>query len=189
MSMQLRMLAPGAVRLVVLYPRLLQRLVARLVAEIIGKFRALGAGDKVQHGVIIAHDLLLGAAEGGEHLAELLVGDIGLVVEQRAVIDDEHVFLGHHLRGLEGKTVLVQLILDDKILEIVHGDAVAERLDTEAGDEVGRGLGNGDDLPAVVLLELLEDAADERGLAGSGAAGQNDPGNFLSQLGPPLCKF
>ena len=71
----------------------------------------------------------------------------------------------------------MQLILDDKILKILHADAIAEGADAEAGDKLRRRLGYGDDLPAVLLPELLEDAADERGFTRGGAAGENDAGN------------
>ena len=68
----------------------------------------------------------------------------------------------------------MELIVNDKILEIQHGDAVAERTDAEAGDEIRRRLRDGDDLPAVVLLEFLENAADERRFSGGGPSGQHD---------------
>ena len=179
--LQIRMLRPCAQRQLVLLACDLQRLVAGLVAVVIGKFRALGAGNQMQHDIVACHDLILGLAEAGEHLAELVVRDIGLVVQQCAVIDHENVLLRHHVRSLESQTLLVELVCNDKILEIQHGDAVAEGLDAEAGDQLGRGFGDGDDLPAVVLLEFLENAADEGGFAGCGAAGQHDARDVFCQ--------
>ena len=180
-DLEVRVLRPGAQRQIVLFTCDLQRLIARLVAVVIGKFRALGAGNQMQNDIVARHDLLLGLAEAAEHLAEFVVGDIGLVVQQRAVVDHEDVFLRDHIRGLERELLLVDLVCNDKILEFQHGYAVAEGLDAEAGDQLRGGLRDGDDLPALVLFELFQDAADEGGLAGCRAAGQYDAGDFLCQ--------
>ena len=175
------MRAPGAERQLVLLPRDLHRLIAGLVAEIVGKFRALGAGNEVEHGIVVRQRLLLRQAEVGKHLPELVVRDVGLVVEQRAVIQHDHALLGHHLGSLERQLFLVQLVGDDKILKIQHGHAAAEGLDAKAGDELRRRFGDGDDLPALVLLEFLEYPADERRLAGGRPAGQYDPRDLFCQ--------
>ena len=79
--------------------------------------------------------------------------------------------------ALEGETLFVQLILNDEILKVLHADAIAEGADAEAGDKLRRRFGYGDDLPAVLLPELLENAADERGFPCGGAAGENDAGD------------
>ena len=170
------MRAPGAERQLVLLPRDLQRLIAGLVAEIVGKFRALGAGNEVEHGIVVRQRLLLRQAEVGKHLPELIVRDVGLVVEQRAVIQHDHALLRHHLGSLERQLLLVQLVGDDKILKIQH-----EGLDAKAGDELRRRFGDGDDLPALVLLEFLEYPADECRLAGGRPAGQYDPRDLFCQ--------
>ena len=133
----------------------------------------------MQHRVVAGEQLLLRLAEVGEHLAELLVGDVGLVVEDRAVVDDEHLFLRHGLGRLERQTLLVQLVLDDEVLELQHTHAAREGPDAEAGDQLGRGLGDDDDLPALFLCEFLEDAADQGRLARRGAAGENDARDLL----------
>ena len=169
--------APRAQGEIVLLARDLDCLIARGVAVVVRELRALGAGDEVENGVIPGEHLLLGLAEMGKGLCKLRVGDIRLIVEHSAVIDDEHLVLRHHLRALEGEALLMQLILNDKILEILHTDAIAERADAEAGDKLRRRLGDGDDFPAVFLPELLEDAADERGFTRGGAAGENDAGD------------
>ena len=134
----------------------------------------------MQHRVIAGKQLLLGPAEVGEHGAELLVRDIGLVVEDRAVVDDEHLLLGHRLRRPERETLLVQLVLDHVILEIQHAHAAREGPYTEAGDQLGRRLGDHDDLPAALLREFLEDAADQGRFARRGAAGENDARDLLA---------
>ena len=67
----------------------------------------------------------------------------------------------------------MQLILNDEILKVQHAHAVAEWLYAEAGYQIRGGFWYGNDAPAVLLLELLEDAADKRGLARGGAAGEN----------------
>ena len=179
--MQIRVCAPCAQRQVVLFPRKFQRLIARLVAEIIGKLRALGAGNEVQDGIIVGERLLLSQTEARKHLPELLIGDIGLIVEKRAVIQHDDVLLRHHLRRLERQLLLVQLVGNDKILKIQHGHASAEGLDAEAGDQLRRGFGDGNDLPALVLLKFLENAADKRRLACGRPAGQHDPRDLFCQ--------
>ena len=131
----------------------------------------------MENGVIPGEHLLLRLAEMGEGLCKLCVGYICLIVKHGTVIDDEHLVLRNHFRALESEALLMQLILNDKILEILHTDAIAERADAEAGDKLRRRLGDGDDFPAVFLPELLEDAADERGFTRGGAAGENDAGD------------
>gem|GEM_PF-6283435 len=168
------MVLPRPQRQIVLLPRGLQRLIARLVSEVIGKLRALGARNQMQNRVVARKHLLLGFAEVRQNLPELLVRDIRLVVKQRPVVDDQYVFLRHHLRALERQLFLVQLVCDHKILKIQHRHAVAERADAEAGNQLRRRLRNRNHLPAVVLLELLENAADERRFACGGSAGQNN---------------
>ena len=76
----------------------------------------------------------------------------------------------------------MELVGNDKILKLLHADAVAEGLDPEAGDQVGSGFGNGDDLPAVILLELFENTAYKRGFACGGSAGEDDASNILQCL-------
>ena len=90
----------------------------------------------MEHGIVVRQRLLLRQAEVGKHLPELIVGDVGLVVEQRAVIQHDHALLRHHLGSLERQLLLVQLVGDDKILKIQHGHAAAEGLDAKAGDEL-----------------------------------------------------
>ena len=173
------MVLPRPQRQIVLLPRGLQRLIARLVSEVIGKLRALGARDQMQNRVVAREHLLLGFAEVRQNLPELLVRDIRLVVKQRPVVDDQHVFLRHHLRALQRQLFLMQLVCDHKILKIQHRHAVAERADAEAGNQLRRRLRNRNHLPAVVLLELLENAADERRFACGGSAGQNNSCDVL----------
>ena len=172
--LEVRMILPRPQRQIVLLPRGLQRLIARLVSEVIGKLRALGARNQMQNRVVAREHFLLGFAEVRQNLPELLVRDIRLVVKQRPVVDDQHVFLRHHLRALQRQFFLMQLVCDHKILKIQHRHAVAERADAEAGNQLRRRLRNRNHLPAVVLLELLENAADERRFACGGSAGQNN---------------
>lgn len=47
----------------------------------------------MQHGVVAREDFLLCLAKGGEDGAELVVGDVGFVVEDGAVVEDEDVLL------------------------------------------------------------------------------------------------
>ena len=171
---QIRMILPRPQRQIVLLPRGLQRLIARFIAKIVGKLRALGARNQMQNRVVAREHFLLGFAEVRQNLPELLVRDIRLVVKQRPVVDDQHVFLRHHLRALERQLFLMQLVCDHKILKIQHRHAVAERADAEARNQLRRRLRNRNHLPAVVLLELLENAADERRFACGGSAGQNN---------------
>ena len=105
--MQIGVAAPRAERAVVHFAGALHRLIPRLIAEIIGKFRALGAGDQMQDGIVVREDLGLRCAEACKDLTELLVRDIGLVVEERPIVDHKDVFLRHHLRGLEREALLV----------------------------------------------------------------------------------
>ena len=181
-DLQRGMPAPGADRVVVDLAGALDGLIAGGVAVIVRKFRSLGAGDQMQHRVIAREHLFLGLAEVGEHGAEFLVGYVGLVVKEGAVIDDEHLLLRHGLRRAERQTLLMQLILDHIILEVQHAHAARERADAEAGDQIGRRLGDRDDLPAVLLLEFLENAADERRFARGGAAGQDDARDLLCHI-------
>ena len=148
---------------------------ARVVAEVIGELRALGAGDEMEHHVVIGEYTLFGAAvKARDDLRELLIRHVGLVVHQRAVIENENVVLRHEFRRGEGELLLMDLIADDKILKLQHRHTVVEWLDAKAGDELGRRLGDGDDAPAVLLLEFLEHTAHERGFARRGAAREDD---------------
>ena len=166
--------APGADGIVVDLAGALHGLIAGGVAVVVGKLRSLGAGDQVQYRVVARQHLFLGPAEVGQHAAEFLVGYVCLVVEQRAVIDDQHLFLRHGLGGAQGQPFLVQLILDHIVLEVQHAHTAREGADAKAGDQLGGSLGDGDDLPAVFLFEFLEDPADQRGFSGGGTACQND---------------
>ena len=140
----------------------------------------------MEHRVIAGEYLLLGGAEMVQDIFELAVADVGFIVHDGPVVDYEHFFLRHHLGGFEGQALFVELVLDDEILELLHGDAVAEGADAEAGDQLGSGLGYGDDLPAVLGLELFKDPAYEGGFACGGAAGENDPGDFLYHIHLPF---
>ena len=165
---------PRPERQLVLFPCRLERLIARLVSEVIGKFRPLRAGHQMQNRVVSGEHLLLSLSEIGQNVPELLVRDIRLVVKQRPVVNDEHVLLRNHLSAFECQPFFMQLVADDKILKIQHRHTVSERADSEARDKLRCRLRDRDHLPAVVLLELLENAADERRFTGCGASGQDD---------------
>ena len=178
-DVKIRVSAPRAQGQIVHAPRGLNVLIARHVAEVIGKLRALCTAHEMQHRIIAAHDLLLGLAEVREREGELLVAHIRLVVEHGAVVHYEHILLRHELRRAEGELFLVKLVGYDEVLKILHGHAVAERLYPEAGDKLRRGLRNDDDAPAVLRLELLEYAADERRFAGGRTAREHDAGDVF----------
>jgi len=183
---QVGVAAPGPEGAVVHLPGVLQRLRPGGVAQVVGELCALGAGDQVDHGVVARENAGLRAAvEAGDDLVELLVGDVGLVVHQRPVVDDEDVVLGHHLRGLQRQVLLVDLVRDDEVLEGEHAHAAAEGPDTEVGNQLGGRLRNGDDPPAVLLLKLVQDPADQRGLARGRAARQHDLRDFLGHTRYP----
>ena len=93
------------------------------------------------------------------------------------------------LRRLECELLLVQLVGNDKILKVQHRHAAAERLDAEAGDQLRRRLGDGNDFPSVVLLELLENAADKRRLACRRSAGQDDTRDLFCQKDRSFASF
>ncbi len=172
---QVLICAPRAQGAVVDLARVLDRFAARGVAEVIGKLRALGAGDEVDDRVIACEHLTLRfPADAHERFGKLLVGDIRLIVQKRAVVHDEHLLLRHDLRRRERELFLMYLVGDDEVLELEHGHAHAEGIYAEARDQLCRSFGDGYDAPAVILLELLEDAAYERRFAGGGAAGQHD---------------
>lgn len=129
----------------------------------------------------MASSALLGAAiKAGDDLREFLIRHIGLVVHQRAVIEDQNVLLGHELRRVERELFLVDLVGDDKILKREHRHTAAERLDAKAGDQLRRRFGDRDDAPAVLLLKFLQNAADERRFARRGTARENDLRNVLA---------
>ena len=176
---KVRMGAPGAEGVVVELDGVSDVLGAGVVAEVIGKLRALGAGDEVDHSVVLGKHCLGGQTEVGDDVLKFRVGDIGLVVEQGAVIENQDVLLRDLLRGVERQLLLVELVGNDEILEIEHGHAVVKGLDAEAGDQLRGGFRDRDDLPAVLLLELLEHTADQGRFAGRRAAGQDDFDDFL----------
>ena len=186
-DVQIGVRAPGPDGFVVHLPRAFNGFVAHGVAEVVGELRALGAGDKMQHGVVAREDFLLRFAEGGEDGAELVVGDVGFVVEDGAVVEDEDVLLRHHRRRAQRELLFVELVGDDEILELQHRDTAAERADAEAGHQLGRRFGDGDDAPAIVLFEFLQDAAGERRFACGGAASQYDARDaFCHNISPSL---
>ena len=174
------MAPPGPQGAVVHLPGVFQRLGAGGVAQVVGELGPLGAGDQVDHRVVIRQHAGLGApVEARQHLGKFLVGDIGLVVHQRPVVDDQYIVLVHYPGGVQGQLLLVDLVGNHEILEGQHAHAVAERPYAEAGDQLGGGFGDGDDPPAVLLLEFVEYAADQRGLARGGSAGEDDLRNAL----------
>ena len=181
--------APGPQSPVVHQPGLLHALVAGGIAEVIGVLRPLGAGHQMQHRVIAGENLLLGFAEVGQGLLELPVCDVGLVVQQRPVVDNQDLVIGYHLRRLQRQLFLVKLVFNDEILELLHTHAVGERPDAEAGDQVCGCLRDGDHLPAVLWLELLQYPADQRGFSGGGAARKHDSGYAFCQNSHPLPIF
>ena len=178
-NLQIGMGAPGPEGPVVHLHGVIQTLGAGVVAQVVGELRPLGAGHQVDYRVVFRHGGLGGEPEAADHLLKLLVGDVGLVVQQGPVVDHQHVGLWYGLRRLEGQLLLVELVGHHVVLELQHGQAVAEGLDAEAGDQIRGGLGDGDDPPAVVLLEFLEDAGDQSGLARRRPAGQHDFDDFL----------
>jgi len=94
---------------------------ARVVAEVIGKLRALGAGDEMEYHVVIGEHTLFGAAvKARDDLRELLVRHVGLVIHQRAVVENENIVLRHELRSVQRELFLVDLIADDKVLKLQH---------------------------------------------------------------------
>ena len=174
------MCAPRAQGAVVHFSRVLDRLRARVVGKVVGELRALGAGDEVEHQIVICKHALLGAAiKAGDDLREFLIRHIGLVVHQRAVVEDQNVLLGHELRRVERELFLVDLVGNDKILKREHRHTAAERLDAKAGDQLRRRFGDRDDAPAVLLLKFLQNAADKRGFARRGTAREDDLRNVL----------
>ena len=136
----------------------------------------------MQYRVIARQKLLLRDAEAGQYLGKFLVGNVGLVVQNGPVIDNQDILFRHGLRAAQGQLLLVELVADHKILKLQHGHAARKGAQAEAGDQLRSGLGDGDDPPAVLLLELLQDAADQGGLAGSRSAGQNNAGDFLGHM-------
>ena len=86
----------------------------------------------MQNRVVSGEHLLLGLSEIGQNVPELLVRDIRLVVKQRPIINDEHVFLRDHLGPLERKPFLVELVCDNKILKVQHRHTVSERADAKS---------------------------------------------------------
>ena len=174
------MAGPGAQRPVVHLPGVLKGFRPGLVAQVVGKLRPLGAGHQVEHRVVAGQHLVLRLpGDAGKHLPEFVVGDIGLVVHQGPVVQDQDVLLLDHLGRLQGQLFLVDLVGHHEILERQHRHAAAEGTDAEAGNQLRRRFRDGDDPPAVLLPELVQDAADQGGLARRGAAGQYDPGDFL----------
>ena len=129
----------------------------------------------MEHHVVIGEHTLFGAAvKARDDLRELLIRHVGLVVHQRAVVENENIVLRHELRGIQCELFLVDLIADDKVLKLQHRHTVVKWLDAKAGDKLGRRLGDGDDAPAVLLLEFLEHTAHERGFARRGATREDD---------------
>ena len=172
---QIRVRAPRAQRAVVHLAREFDGFRARVVAEVIGELRALGAGDEMEHHVVIGEYTLFGAAvKARDDLRELLIRHVGLVVHQRAVVENENIVLRHELRGIQCELFLVDLIADDKVLKLQHRHTVVKGLDAKARNELSCRLGDRDDAPAVLLLEFLEHTAHERGFARRGAAREDD---------------
>lgn len=94
---------------------------ARVVAEVIGELRALGAGDEMEHHVVIGEHTLFGAAvKASDDLRELLIRHVGLVVHQRAVVENENIVLRHELRSVQRELFLMDLVGDDKVLKLQH---------------------------------------------------------------------
>ena len=94
---------------------------ARVVAEVIGELRALGAGDEMEHHVVIGEHMLFGAAvKARDDLRKLLIRHVGLVIHQRAVVENENIVLRHELCSVQCELFLVDLIADDKVLKLQH---------------------------------------------------------------------
>ena len=124
----------------------------------------------MQHRIISGQHFFLSLAEIGQGLLKLLISNIGFVVQQGPIIDNQNLVIGDHLRRLQGQLFLVQLVFNDEILELLHAYAVGKRPDTEAGDQVRGGLRDGDHLPAVLRLKFFQNPADQCGFPGGGAA-------------------
>ena len=129
----------------------------------------------MEHHVVIGEHTLFGAAvKARDDLRELLIRHVGLVVHQRAVVENENIVLRHEFRRGEGELLLMDLVGDDKILKLQHRHTVVKGLDAKARNELSCRLGDRDDAPAVLLLEFLEHTAHERGFACRGAAREDD---------------
>ena len=82
----------------------------------------------------------------------------------------------------------MELILNDKILEFLHSDAIAEGTDAKAGDKLRGGFRYGYHMPAVLGLELLKYPADKGGLPGGRPAGEHYSCDFLCHIFSPFPK-
>ena len=173
---QMRMGRPSRDQPVVEVGSLLDGLDAGLVVFGGVKLRqALRRGHQMKHRVIAREQLLLGAADLGQHLGVVLGRHIDLVVDRAAVADDEELVGLHRARGPLKQALLLQLQGHLHLL-VVEIRAAGPGRDA-AGDELRRRLRHKEHGIAELGKGVLDPAHGGR-FAAAGAAGDHDSADF-----------